>query len=64
MRWVLSIIGIAALALLVSSNVEAAPRKDKGIVKSSNNQIGPKQNSYGRGMRAHWGSGCKMSGSC
>jgi phosphate-selective porin len=60
----LSFIAIAALALSVSSAVEAATAKSGGMANTGTAIHQPKKATYGKKMRAHWGSGCKMSGTC
>jgi hypothetical protein len=65
MTKILALFAVAALALSVSL-AEAAKKKTPEVGASSptQNSVGPKKASYGKGMRARWGSGCKMSGSC
>jgi hypothetical protein len=67
MKIVLSFIAVAALAISVSSTARAAMPDG---VRMANAQTQhhrhwhPKKAHYGKRMRAHFGSGCKMSGSC
>jgi hypothetical protein len=62
----LTIIAVAALGLSLSSAANAATKKAAGTTNrdAPANMNQPKKNDYGKGMRARWGSGCKMSGSC
>jgi hypothetical protein len=60
------VLALAVLALSFISPVSAATND----VRMANAQMHhhhhwqPKKHHYGRRMRAHWGAGCKMSGSC
>ena len=63
----LSLVAVAALAIPVSSPASAA---DEDGLRNANAQVqhhrhwSPRKNYYGKRMRARWGAGCKMSGSC
>ena len=61
MRSLLSLIVIALLSLTVVASAQTAQNAPK---KNPGTQSQVKKNYYGRGMQAHWGAGCKMSGSC
>jgi hypothetical protein len=63
----LSLVAVAALSIPVSSLASAA---GEASLRNANAQVQhhhywhPKKHSYGKRMRAHTGSRCKMSGSC
>jgi hypothetical protein len=51
---------IAALSLMTMQF--AGAQTSQKPTRTAYSQV--KKNYYGRGMQAHWGAGCKMSGSC
>ena len=55
---------VAALSLLTLqlAGAQTAQKTTKASGGGGTSQI--KKNYYGKGMQAHWGAGCKMSGSC
>ena len=59
-------LGLAVLALSIASPASAVTNE----VLMANAQMThhhhwqPKKHYYGKRMRARWGAGCKMSGSC
>jgi hypothetical protein len=65
MTKILAFIAVAALSLSASM-AEAAKKKPPEVSATSYSarSSDPKKAGYGRGMRARWGSGCKMSGRC
>jgi len=63
MKALIAIVTIAALATFVSPTAKAQ-QPSSGATKSDVGTKQPKKASYGKGMRARTGAGCKMSGSC
>jgi hypothetical protein len=64
---VVSLVAVAALAIPVSSPAGAASEDSlrNAIALVYPDQLwSPRKHTYGKRMRAHWGAGCKMSGSC
>ena len=67
MRILLSFLAVAALAISVSSGVEAQSAPGNGAAKARvlhHHHWQPKKHTYGKRMRAHTGAHCKMTGSC
>ena len=68
MKALLSFVAVAALAILVSSPAKAQAAPGHGLAKAGvlhhHHYWKPRKHHYGKRMRAHWGAGCKMSGSC
>jgi hypothetical protein len=63
----LSFVAVAALALSFSSGAKAQAVSGTAAAKAAPQQSHhwqPKKHYYGKRLRARWGSGCKMSGSC
>ena len=63
----LSFVAAAALALSFSSGAKAQAAPAAGAAKAGvahHNHWQPRKHYYGKRMRARWGAGCKMSGSC
>ena len=64
------ILCVAALALAVLTlsfaSPESAATKDVRVANAQmrHHHWQPKKHHYGKRMRAHWGTSCKMSGSC
>ena len=53
---------IAAFSLLTMQFASAQTAQKPTETSAASSQV--KKNYYGKGMQAHWGTGCKMSGSC
>jgi hypothetical protein len=53
---------IAALSLMTMQFAGAQTSQKPTKTSTAYSQV--KKNYYGRDMQAHWGAGCKMSGSC
>ena len=64
MQKILSFIAVVALAFSFATAASAANTKKQGATTTSVGTYQPKKMTYGKGMQAHWGPGCKMSGSC
>jgi hypothetical protein len=67
MKAVLSLVAVAALAILVASPAKAQAAPGSGVAKAGvhhHHYWQPRKHTYGKRMRAHWGPRCKMSGSC
>jgi hypothetical protein len=65
MKAILSLVAITALALSLASPARAAGSICGGYAQMKHHHHwSPKKHSYGKRMRAHWGTSCKMSGSC
>jgi hypothetical protein len=62
----LSFVAVAALALSFSSGAKAQTASGTAAAKATpqHHHWQPKKHYYGKRLRARWGSGCKMSGSC
>jgi hypothetical protein len=68
MKAILSLAAAAALALTIASPARAAGSICGAYAQMKHQQHhrtwSPKKHYYGKRMRARWGAGCKMSGSC
>lgn len=64
MKFALTMIAVAAVGLSLSSAANAVTKKAPGMTAAPAGMHQPKKASYGKGMRARWGAGCKMSGRC
>jgi hypothetical protein len=68
MKAILSLVTVAALALSIASPARAAGSICGAYAQMKHKQHhrtwSPKKHTYGKRMRAHWGTSCKMSGSC
>jgi hypothetical protein len=63
----LSMVAVIALAIPVSSPASAAGADGLRNANAEMLQLrlwSPRKHTYGNRMRAHWGAGCKMTGSC
>ena len=67
MSKLLSFVAVALLALSFSSGGKAQAAPSYGLANAGlyyHHHWQPRKHTYGKRMRAHWGAGCKMSGSC